>query len=65
MAVTGLDKAHRDVILGHCMQGMDVHYIVPTDDTLKQEMVRYNQWFDSQLAKASANVDHSVDQAAV
>jgi integrase len=65
MTAAGLDKAHRDVILGHSMQGMDVHYIVPTEDTLKQEMARYTQWIDSQLADASSNVDHSVDQAAV
>jgi integrase len=65
MAAAGLDKAYRDVILGHSMQGMDVHYLVPTEDTLKREMARYTQWIDSQLANASANVDHPVDQAAV
>lgn len=65
MAAAGLDKAHRDVLLGHSMQGMDVHYLVPTEDTLRQEMARYTQWIDSQLAGTSENVDHSVDQAAV
>jgi len=65
MAAAGLDKAHRDVILGHSMRGMDVHYIVPTEDTLRLEMARYTRWIDSQLEGESANVDHSVDQAAI
>jgi integrase len=65
MAAAGLDKAHRDVIIGHSMQGMDVHYLVPTEDTLKREMARYTQWIDNQLEGESANVDHSVDQAAI
>ena len=29
MLNAGVDKVHRDVILGHSLRGMDIHYIEP------------------------------------
>ncbi len=34
MLNTGVDKIHRGFILGHSLKGMDVHYLVPSDDSL-------------------------------
>jgi integrase len=55
-----VNKVYRDMVLGHSMQGMDVHYIAPTDEDLKQAMAQYTQWLDDQIQ----NVDQSVDQTA-
>lgn len=49
----GVDKVHRDLILGHSLKGMDVHYMAPGDDSLKQAMDKYTRWLDEQIAKAS------------
>jgi len=58
MLSAGVDKVHRDLILGHSLQGMDVHYMAPDDQTLKEAMEKYTRWIDDQIA----NVDQSVDQ---
>jgi integrase len=62
MLSAGVSKVHCDLILGHSLQGMDAHYIVPDDDTLRQAMERYTAWFDDRIAHALASVDQSVDQ---
>lgn len=59
MTTAGVNKIYRDLILGHSLQGMDVHYISPSDEDLKQAMDQYTTWLDDQIL----NVDHSVDQA--
>jgi integrase len=53
MLAAGVDKAHRDTILGHSLQGMDVHYLVPTEENLKQAMTKYTDWLDRQFAEVS------------
>jgi hypothetical protein len=58
MLSAGVDKVHRDLILGHSLQGMDIHYMAPDDETLKEAMEKYTGWLDDQIA----NVDQSVDQ---
>jgi len=58
MLNAGVDKVHRDLILGHSLQGMDVHYMAPDDETWKEAMDKYTRWIDDQIA----NVDQSVDQ---
>ena len=63
MLAAGVDKAHRDVILGHTLQGMDAHYLKPTDEDLKQAMDKYTVWLDDQLEVVLQNVDQGVDQA--
>ncbi|MES0350717.1 MAG: tyrosine-type recombinase/integrase, partial [Desulfobacteria bacterium] len=58
MLNAGVDKVHRDFILGHSMIGMDAHYMAPSEDDLHRAMDKYTAWLDDHLA----NVDHSVDQ---
>ena len=56
----GVDKVHRDIILGHSLQGMDVHYMAPSEDDLHRAMARYTEWLDGQLDLHG--VDQNVDQ---
>jgi hypothetical protein len=56
-----VDTTYRDLILGHGLQGMDVHYIQHGEEALKQAMAVYAAWRDGQLG----NSDHAVDQGAV
>jgi integrase len=65
MQAAGVSKVARDLILGHSLQGMDVHYIVPNDDTLKMAMEKYTAWLDDQIDACLQNVDHPVDQAGI
>jgi len=60
MLNAGVDKVHRDIILGHSLHGMDVHYMAPSEDDLHRAMGRYTEWLDGQLN--SASVDQNVDQ---
>lgn len=60
MLEAGVDKTYRDLILGHSLEGMDRHYIKPSEEALRQAMARYTAWLDEQLE----NVDQSVDQEA-
>jgi hypothetical protein len=60
MLLAGVDRPHRDSILGHSLKGMDAHYIVPSDESLTKAMDRYTNWLDGQLKLA--NVDQNVDQ---
>jgi integrase len=62
MLNAGVDKAHRDLILGHSLQGMDSYYIAPDEKSLKKAMEKYTKWLDEQIAHALPSVDHSVDQ---
>ena len=58
MLLAGVDRPHRDAILGHSLKGMDAHYIVPTDESLTKAMDRYTKLFDRKLR----SVDQTVDQ---
>jgi integrase len=58
MLAAGIDKVHRDLILGHSLKGMDVHYMAPDEATLIEAMNKYTNWIDDQFQ----NVDQSVDQ---
>lgn len=60
MVNAGVDHVHRDIILGHSLHGMDVHYMAPSEDDLHRAMARYTEWLDSQLNLQS--VDQNVDQ---
>ncbi len=62
MLRAGLDKAMRDVILGHSLKGMDAYYLKPTDEDLTEAMDRYTAWLDEQLAIAYENVAQNVAQ---
>ena len=65
MLAAGVQKEYRDVILGHSLEGMDAHYIVPKESDLSQAMDQYTQWIDDQVKTVLENVDHSVDQVKV
>jgi integrase len=60
MARAGIDKVYRDTILGHSLEGMDVHYLKPSDDDLHAAMEKYSSWLEDEIA----NVDQTVDQEA-
>ena len=58
MLNAGVDKVHRDIILGHSLHGMDVHYMSPSEEDLHRAMSKYTAWLDAQmqtLAKPLAN----------
>ncbi len=52
----GVDKAYRDMILGHSLVGMDVHYLVSDDTALHEAMGTYTKWLDAQLKAAEAKL---------
>jgi integrase len=56
MVKAGVDKVYRDVILGHSLQGMDAHYMAPTEADLQGAMERYTQWLDGELVAAEAKI---------
>ena len=58
MLNAGVDKVHRDLILGHSLKGMDVHYMAPDDKALTKAMDKYTLWFDGQIS----NLDHFLDR---
>jgi integrase len=58
MLAAGVDKTYRDLILGHSLEGMDRHYIKPSEETLRQAMARYTAWLDDQTAKSDQKGDH-------
>jgi integrase len=58
MLSAGVDKVYRDTILGHSLQGMDVHYMSPSEDDLHRAMEIYAAWLDAQIQ----SVAHSVAQ---
>jgi len=60
MLNAGVDKVHRDIILGHSLHGMDVHYMSPSEDDLHRAMARYTEWLDGQLQSVSETVSKSI-----
>jgi integrase len=59
MLSAGIDKVHRDLILGHSLKGMDIHYLVPSEDSLMQAIDKYTWWIDNQIANVDLTVDYS------
>jgi integrase len=53
MLRAGVDKALRDIILGHSLEGMDPHYLRPSDDDLYGAITRYTGWLDGQIETVS------------
>ena len=62
MLRAGVDKALRDTILGHSLQGMDAYYLKPSDEDLRVAMDRYTEWLDGEIAQASVSVSQNVAQ---
>jgi integrase len=63
MVEAGVDKVHRDLILGHSLKGMDVYYMAPTEKTLAEAMTKYTEWADLNFETISANVTQTVTQS--
>jgi hypothetical protein len=55
-----VDKVHRDLILGHSLKGMDVYYMVPGDDALREAMNKYTIWTDGPISNLDHFLDHGV-----
>ena len=49
MLSAGIDKAYRDTLLGHSLEGMDRHYIVPDEKSLKKAMLKYTECIDQKI----------------
>ena len=60
MLSAGVDKVYRDTTLGHSLQGMDIHYMTPSEDDLHRAMTKYTEWLDGQLANVSHGVNNSI-----
>ena len=60
MLNAGVDKVHRDIILGHSLHGMDVHYMSPSEEDLHRAMDRYTEWLDGQFQSVSENVSEAI-----
>jgi len=54
MLNSGMDKAHRDMMIGYSQKGMDAHYLVAVEESLKLAMLRYTEWLGKKLAKRLA-----------
>jgi integrase len=54
MVNAGVDRVHRDLILGHSLQGMDARYISPSEDDLHWAMKKYTEWVDEQIKQSGA-----------
>ena len=60
MLNAGVDKTHRDMIVGHSLQGMDKHYLVAMEESLIAAMTRYTNWTDSRMLDKT--LDTAVNQ---
>jgi hypothetical protein len=45
----GVDKVRRDATVGHSLKGMDAHYIVLSDESLREAMNQYTVWLDEKI----------------
>ena len=59
MVKAGVDKVYRDVILGHSLQGMDVHYVAPDEGDLLAAIGTYTKWLDQETEAAKAKQDQA------
>ncbi len=59
MLAAGVDKVYRDTILGHSLQGMNIHYMAPSEVDLHRAMAKYTGWIDGQFANVSHGVNNS------
>jgi integrase len=58
MVQAGIAKEYRDTILGHTLQGMDRHYIKPSEESLADAMERYTAWLDEKIEGVTQIVTH-------
>jgi hypothetical protein len=53
MLRAGIDKALRDTLLGHSLEGMDMYYLKPTEQDLVNAMCKYAEHLDLNMKKSS------------
>jgi integrase len=58
MLAAGVDPAYRNILLGHSLKGMDVHYLKPSEADLERAMGQYTAWLEDKIR----GVDQTVDQ---
>jgi integrase len=49
MLKAGVRKTYRDLILGHSLKGMDIHYIAPSDSDLHEALGVFTNWLDQNI----------------
>jgi integrase len=59
----GVDKVRRDAIVGHSLKGMDAHYIVLSDESLKDAMEQYTVWLDEKIDEADRLLKESAEES--
>ena len=52
MLNAGVDKICKDLILEHSLKEMDIHYLTPSEESLKHAMGKYTLWLDGQITEA-------------
>ena len=52
MLYAGVDKVRRDAIVGHSLKGMDIYYIVLSDESLREAINQYTVWLDEKIDEA-------------
>ena len=57
MLNAGVNRVHRDLILGHSLQGMDAHYLVPSEEDIHAAMDLYTTWLDKEIATVTAQAE--------
>jgi len=60
MVEAGVNRIHRDLILGHALSGMDAHYIKPSTDSLTKAIKIYTEWMDNTWGCKTENVNQNV-----
>ncbi len=58
MESAGVRESYRKTIMGHSLEGMDQHYVDPSDTDLQTAMDQFTAWFDDQLKTIDQIVDH-------
>lgn len=56
MVNAGVDQVHRDLILGHSLQGMDARYISPPEDDLHWAMGKYTEWVEERIKQLRTTI---------
>ena len=57
-----MDKVCRDAIVGHSLKGMDIHYIVLSDESLREAMDQYTVWLDRKIEEAEILLNNESDE---
>ena len=66
MLRAGVEGVYRDAILGHSLQGMDVHYLDNQDECeLAAAMKKYAAWLDAEIEDVKKNVKNPTSMPSI